>query len=615
MDTTPIFELRSQLRSAAIAGADLLSENFRLKKAVGAIEPLKDASPVFGKIYELSNKLVSGESGDAAGTLLDALTLTDSVTVALAGYDVQGDTEDIPLEDFSAEIINAPYSKLSVLINALTKSGGGQYNKVKEAVDSRSELLRDYRVKPALVKGLGASYSDLADMVFGIIENMGEDMLPLLKKGFDPKGKKEMIRRVLLIDTLGKEKANDFYLENLPLAEKNIKKLLVRALRHDVGNADKLIELISTEKGAIKDEAYYTLARLDCDKARGFFEQMEQKKPQETLEYLKYSRTPWASRLAAKIGNRLLDNNDGGDYKMNGLGLVDIEYYAFQGKLGKDVADVIRRICLADDDKKAMRTQIRELVSNALTTTVATTGDPEMCALALELENKYPAQFEETAFYARVIGNDDCTDWLKKKVLEAKKRASKQSNKGVFYTPAMSCMKNIKCADGKYFIKYKVFDGQFNAAEVAETYTLPVNHPVKEKWIDMLFDCDWYMADNFTCELYDPDDEVMREKLKQHYFKRIVEGEDYINYLLMIKALGLKNVEGLVKEYFKANHKKFKDKFNDAYKFLRWVPSDYEYLCKEIDNLESYANSNKIKLNLDLEDIREFIEHFWTEQH
>ena len=380
MDITAITELRAQLRLAAIAGADLLSENFRLKRAVEAFAPLKSASPVFGKIYELSEKLVSGSSEDAAGTLLDALSLTDSVMTTLAKVDVEGEAEKLKVVDYNAKIIDAPYSRLSRLINALTGSGSGNYNIVTSARDEKSQLFEDYRVKPALVKCLGASYSELADTAQDIIEGMGEDMLPLLMEGFEPNGKKETIKRIMLIDNIAKEKANDFYLENIPLSEKNVKKLLVRALRNDVGNADRLIEFTKTEKGAIKDEAFYSLARLDCDKARAFFEEMEKDKPQETLEYLRFSRSEWSSRLAAKIGNRLFDNNDGGKYKTDGFG-VYIDYVAFSGKTGKDVEDFLRKACLKKMDEQE-RSSVLDLVDIALKATVAMTRDKDICELA-----------------------------------------------------------------------------------------------------------------------------------------------------------------------------------------------------------------------------------------
>ena len=40
MDITPIYELRDRLRTAMIAGTNLLAEDFRLKRAVQARAPL-----------------------------------------------------------------------------------------------------------------------------------------------------------------------------------------------------------------------------------------------------------------------------------------------------------------------------------------------------------------------------------------------------------------------------------------------------------------------------------------------------------------------------------------------------------------------------------------------
>ena len=59
MDTEPIYELRDRLRAAGIAGTNLLSEDFRLKRAFEAFKPLETASPVFAKIGQLAQQLLS----------------------------------------------------------------------------------------------------------------------------------------------------------------------------------------------------------------------------------------------------------------------------------------------------------------------------------------------------------------------------------------------------------------------------------------------------------------------------------------------------------------------------------------------------------------------------
>ena len=53
MDVKPIYELRTRMRAAAIAGTNLLAEDFRFKKAAEAIKPLETASPVLQKLVNM----------------------------------------------------------------------------------------------------------------------------------------------------------------------------------------------------------------------------------------------------------------------------------------------------------------------------------------------------------------------------------------------------------------------------------------------------------------------------------------------------------------------------------------------------------------------------------
>ena len=108
MDVTPIYELKTRLRAAAIAGTNLLSEDFRLKKAVEGFAAMKGASPVFAKINDLSEALVSDSCEDKAGTLLDTITLVDSVICTLGAVDAAGDVENIELPETPSVMINAP---------------------------------------------------------------------------------------------------------------------------------------------------------------------------------------------------------------------------------------------------------------------------------------------------------------------------------------------------------------------------------------------------------------------------------------------------------------------------------------------------------------------------
>lgn len=286
MDLTSLYELRERLKTGMIAGTELVSGDFRLKRAIEAFEPLCKASPVFGKIGQLSKAVAAENCPDRAAALLDALTLVDAVLCTQGAVAVQGEIEPVLVENWGTAVTNAPYSVLANLLEALTSSGSGHYSVVMEAHEQHPELFKDYRVKSALVKALGASYGELADQVARWLTEDGPEIVPLLKKGFDPKGKKEMVRRVKVIDALAGAGENDFYLSQLESAEKEVKQALIYALRHSGYNAKTLLELVKTEKGSAKNTARYALAQLEDPEVWDYWKAVAAKSPGDLAEFL-----------------------------------------------------------------------------------------------------------------------------------------------------------------------------------------------------------------------------------------------------------------------------------------------------------------------------------------
>ncbi len=300
MDIAPLYELRVRLKNAVISGSELISEDFRLERAVLDIKPLEAASPVFAKIGQLLSLLLSKDCKDRSGTLLDAITLVDAVICTQGVVNVSGELEKIHTCNSGSAVTNAPYSVLSKLLDALENSGGGRYAYVIEARREHPELFEDYRVKYALIKALGASYAELAEEVTSWLKESDASIIPLLKDGFDPKGKKEMVRRLQVIEAIAREKENDFYIEQLKDAQKDVKNELIYALRYTEQNLSLLSELLKTEKGAAKKMAYWALASMEHEGAREFWTAYVEKNPKEGIAYLSESNAVWASELVAK---------------------------------------------------------------------------------------------------------------------------------------------------------------------------------------------------------------------------------------------------------------------------------------------------------------------------
>jgi len=410
MDLTPLYELRERLRAGAIAGAALAADDFRLSRALEGLAPLEKASPVFAKIGALTRSALAPDCQDRAGALLDAVTLCDSVLCTQAAVAVAGELAPLPRRTGGSVLTNAPYSVVAPLVEALTTSGSGHFTTVSETRNSHPELFSDYRIREALVSALGAGYSELADAAGQWLSKEDEALLPLLTEGFDPAGKKEMARRVQVIDAIAGEKMNAWYLEQLPQAKKAIRPPLIYALRHDPENGPLLLQLARKEKGDNKAAALWALARTEAPEAADFWrEQVEQDFPSAVQHFI-FSDSSVATGLTAELFLRELEDCCG-DPKRLQEHLKNL-LYALVGKTGEAVCEVYRRAAAlktALDDNRAVMIDGRPVdqtmlfwcgadrssqpfsvvIADTLARSVQLTGDPTLCALAEELYERY----------------------------------------------------------------------------------------------------------------------------------------------------------------------------------------------------------------------------------
>lgn len=307
MNLSAFYELRERLRTAAIAGTALMGDDFRLRRAVEQLAPLEQASPVFAKIGQLARNALAPDCPDPAGTLLDALSLTDAVLCTQGAVSVSQPLAPLETKGWGKAVTMAPYSLLNPLMGALDSPASGAYNIVVNAHEAHPELFQDYRIKAALVKALGASYASLANEAADWIAEDGEAAIPLLKQDFDPAGKREMARRVQIIDRIAGGKENDFYLEQIPKASKEVRPALIYALRHKEENTPKLMELVQTEKGDSKSQALWLLTGKDDPEIWDFLENRFKKKPEQILPYLAHAVSQASGRMLAQQFSQFLE--------------------------------------------------------------------------------------------------------------------------------------------------------------------------------------------------------------------------------------------------------------------------------------------------------------------
>lgn len=613
MNIAPVYELKSRLRAAAIAGTNLLSEDFRLKKAAEGFAPLAAASPVFAKINEMTNALLTDNS---PANLLDTITLVDSVITTLGTLDVKDEIEDLPLFEFDAEIKDIPCSKLKSLIDALTTPGSGKYEIVRDAWDNNPELFNDYRVAEPVVKALGAKYSETADLAEKIVDKIGSRILPVLKKGFDPKGGSEMMRRFNFIEDFGGASENEFYLANLDASEKLMRRRLIYALRFNAENLDKLIELSKTEKGLVKQAALGAIINIDTPEAEKYIREYAQKKRYEIFILIRYGSSRWTSVLTAELMERLLTDNSGYPYPLshapnktagkNKAAWMDC-IYALMGKFGPEVEKIYREFRQTqnfDPDIINRELPVWQL-DRVLGESIIQTDDDGLKKLAIELNTQsiMKGRYPLSEVFARLTSEEDCLPWLKEKL------DGIPTDKDLRDSSLLKPLESVYLRKGEYVISGQLYADNELIDKCVRNYG-KVRQPISTKIIDLILT--YYKGENVDMknwakhgpyferviyELINPDDKEMCKRVSDYIQKFPLERTD----IDLLKQCGARNVKGLAYVYAKDMSRWDTYLMNRCFKMM--ILGDHDFKIAEAEQLIELFRKGKMNAKLDKTDI------------
>lgn len=300
MSIVALYELQERLNATAIAGVNMINEDFRLQRSIEQFKEVSGSSPVFQKIAQQLAPLVQTDVVNKEIVLMEALALIDAVLYTQGVVPVNGELESIQPAGFP--YYPCRYSELQTLVQSLTDKGSGRYEVVHTAFETKSPALHDYRLRNKLVAALGDSYSEMAELVKDILVAEGESVIPLLKQDLDPKGKKEMARRVEVIEQIAGERENEYYLSLLEGSSSTVKEAAIYALRHDQSNADTLIHLADTEKGDKKNTAYTALKEMQSQQTIDYWIKAIEQNPVAVQNFLdQYTNDEISDAIARKL--------------------------------------------------------------------------------------------------------------------------------------------------------------------------------------------------------------------------------------------------------------------------------------------------------------------------
>lgn len=295
MNFEPLYELKNRLENVAVVGINLAKDDFRLKRAVEQLKEYSTAAKAFKQIYDMGNKLVSTDDEDKCDLFLDLLALLDAVLCTQAttysGDKPQEIKSITKTKDYYKEL---HYSELSPLIYAFSENGGGRLFTIQDAVDNKSEIFDDFRLKSYMIKGLSDKYSEIVNLATKQLKKQRKEIIPLLKDGFSPRGGKEMLSRLDIISHIAKEDENDFYKYCIENGSKEIKEYAIGYLSYDQSNIDYILDLTKTEKGKLKNKAFEALSYMNDNRAAEEWGKFLKKKPLDNIEYLRGTDQQWA---------------------------------------------------------------------------------------------------------------------------------------------------------------------------------------------------------------------------------------------------------------------------------------------------------------------------------
>ena len=295
MNFEPLYELKNRLENVAVVGINLVKDDFRLKRAVEQVKEYSTVAKVFKQIYDMGSSLISTDDEDKCDLFLDLLALLDAVlctqTTTYSGDKPQEIKTIAKNKDYYKEL---HYSELSPLLYALTETSSGRCEIIENIIENNSKLLNDFRVKNYMIHGLSDKYSEISYIITEELKKQGKEVIPLLKDGFDPQGKRDMVLRLDIISTLCKEEENDFYKYCIENGSKEIKEIAIEALKYSQDNIDYILDLTKTEKGRLKNKAFEALSYMNDDRAEKEWDKFFKKKPFENILYLQNTNQQWA---------------------------------------------------------------------------------------------------------------------------------------------------------------------------------------------------------------------------------------------------------------------------------------------------------------------------------
>ncbi|BEO91022.1 hypothetical protein FNSP4_08290 [Fusobacterium nucleatum] len=614
MNFEPLYELKNRLENVAVVGINLVKDDFRLKRAVEQVKEYSTVAKVFKQIYDMGSSLISTDDEDKCDLFLDLLALLDAVlctqTTTYSGDKPQEIKTIAKNKDYYKEL---HYSELSPLLYALTETGSGRCEIIENIIENNSKLLNDFRVKNYMIHGLSDKYSEISYIITEELKKQGKEVIPLLKDGFDPQGKRDMVLRFDIISTLCKEEENDFYKYCIENGSKEIKEIAIEALKYSQDNIDYILDLTKTEKGRLKNKAFEALSYMNDDRAEKEWDKFFKKKPFENILYLQNTNQQWAiDYLTNYIEEYVKELKKEDKKKEVGVEVSSLCMMTFKRRTNK-------LLSLYKELYPYNRYEIKRILSYYIVSEV----DKEIIDLVKELSEKYEGEFLEQEFlislikdkpetvyknFSKYIGvgksqkeiKDLFSNFFLGKYSKTKETARIQED----FRTVFNIIFHIEYKEeSKEYILYWQNIDDYSVMEVKLS-------GFDKKWYDIIFELDndyyenWnsYSSYNSSIKrLYNPDIKGMKEKYGKFYYNIILSRIPYGYDIEFLNKLEWTDYKDFLKG--KINIEKNPSAFANRVRYVGYILQDTlmseSDLIEQLEEIMAINKKNpKVPINL-----------------
>jgi len=265
MSVELLLNLQQEVRRLFVAGSALAEGDLRLSKLVPSLRKIGEAAPVFGRLADAAEGLLSAPRADSSAKLLELSTLLSAILHTQGKTDVQGHPQ--PIESAELQLhTDLTYRKLYPLLTALTTKGQGRLEQLRQSYEDRTFL--DLRVIPAICDALDDVYAEIPEFVQEkMIPEIGQAAVPVLHNGLNLQGGKGDARRLKLLYQLQGESVLELVKEAGESGSFELKVAAIELLGDYPDQEDFLLEQSAEKRREVRQAAYFALARLSTPKA------------------------------------------------------------------------------------------------------------------------------------------------------------------------------------------------------------------------------------------------------------------------------------------------------------------------------------------------------------